>query len=228
MNSKSLSIWRRIGVLILGFLLVLLQSVFNASFGFFSSVPFNRWGAIILGIVLSAVIIFVVYKIYQKASDHSLEWLDGKNAARLLLFLGAILIMTQLGTMLMERIYQTDTTANDQLLLDILTNLDVPGKISYVLSTVIFAPVIEEFFFRGIMGDVVFKGLNEWLVILLSSLFFSVMHLSNNPISFIIYAGMGVILHLAYNRRHNVMDSIWVHLLNNAIAVIGQFIMLYN
>lgn len=63
-----------------------------------------------------------------------------------------------------------------------------------------------------------------WLPLIITSIVFGGMHVSNNLISFGIYFTMGLILYLSYNRRNNIKDSMMVHMINNSIIAIVMLV----
>ena len=59
-----------------------------------------------------------------------------------------------------------------------------------------------------------FKRGNIWPKVILSGVIFSTGHMSTNPISFLMYAYMGMVLPYVYLRTDDIRNSI-----NNAIAM---------
>ena len=88
----------------------------------------------------------------------------------------------------------------------------------------IFAAVLV---FKLAMSYFMFKDKNFTVAIILSSIFFSSMHLSGNIISFIIYAGIGAACFMAYWRKKNINDAILIHFLNNLPGAIMLIFGLY-
>ena len=82
------------------------------------------------------------------------------------------------------------------------------------------APVMEEIIFRGMISKGMFNDSYFSAAIIISSIFFSSMHLSGNFISFIIYAGIGAACFMAYWRKKNINDAIFIHFLNNVPGAI--------
>jgi len=107
-----------------------------------------------------------------------------------------------------------------QAILEVFKNLDSP--IWLFLVGVIFAPIVEELFFRGFL----FQGFRQkygWVKgILLSSVIFGAAHL--DPVAFIPTAILGVLLAYMYHRTNSVWPGVILHGLNNAMALFTVYI----
>ena len=101
------------------------------------------------------------------------------------------------------------------------------GIIILFIFLTFVAPYLEELTFRGIFKESLFSRHFFWTPLILSSVIFSANHASTNLISFLMYALIGVVLYLAYQRRGNIKDSIMVHMLNNGVASITLIIMIF-
>jgi len=94
----------------------------------------------------------------------------------------------------------------------------------FLLSIGIIIPFMEELIYRGIFKETLFKREMFWLPLIITSIVFGGMHVSNNLISFGIYFTMGLILYLSYTRRNNIKDSMMVHMINNSIIAIVMLV----
>jgi hypothetical protein len=86
-----------------------------------------------------------------------------------------------------------------------------------LLSVCVIAPVAEEAIFRGLILKDFIKHMNKWVAILLSALFFGVLHLN-------IWQGisaffLGILLGWLYVESGSLKLSIFAHAANNFIAV---------
>ena len=100
----------------------------------------------------------------------------------------------------------------------------VPGIIIYIIS-VVFAPAfIEEFVFRGIVMQSL-RRFGDIFAIVASSLLFGIFHfnLIQMPYAFI----MGLCMGYFVMRTGSLWVSIIVHLLNNAVTVVFEYIYPY-
>lgn len=82
-------------------------------------------------------------------------------------------------------------------------------SISSVLHILIFAPVMEELLFRGLILESLLKKYNRWRSIILCSLFFACFHL--NPYALISTFIGSVIICLVYIRLNSIIFAIIFH-----------------
>jgi uncharacterized protein len=109
-------------------------------------------------------------------------------------------------------------TQGDQIL-ELLAALDSP--IWFILVGVIFAPIVEELFFRGFL----FQGFRQrygWVSGgLLSSAIFGVAHL--DPVALIPTFILGFLLAYMYHRSNSVWPGIIIHVLVNAMGLFAAY-----
>lgn len=87
-----------------------------------------------------------------------------------------------------------------------------------ITVTVIMAPIVEELIFRGLLMGRVFN-LDSIVGLILSSLLFGLVHTPNSIGVWIVYAGMGLALGIAYRKFQKLEYCIMAHIINNSIAV---------
>ena len=87
------------------------------------------------------------------------------------------------------------------------------------LTAVLASPILEELTFRGILVGGCFPDKAFWLPVIVSGVVFSLVHQSNNPISWLIYAVMGGTFAYVYRRTDKLQATIIMHGFNNLIAV---------
>ena len=109
-------------------------------------------------------------------------------------------------------------TQGDQIL-QLFAALDSP--IWFILVGVIFAPIVEELFFRGFL----FQGFRQkygWVNgAFLSSAIFGVAHL--DPVALIPTFILGFLLAYMYHRSNTVWPSIILHVLVNAMGLFAAY-----
>jgi|JI8StandDraft_2_1071088.scaffolds.fasta_scaffold59806_2 membrane protease YdiL (CAAX protease family) len=106
-----------------------------------------------------------------------------------------------------------------------ITQMKSVPEYLFVLSVLALAPAfIEEIFFRGCLQQVMI-GLtnNMWIGIILTSLIFSAVHFSF--FGFLPRAGLGLVLGFIFFVTKNIWLSVWMHFLNNGIAVTQIYIL---
>ncbi|MFM0620949.1 CPBP family intramembrane glutamic endopeptidase [Streptococcus suis] len=111
------------------------------------------------------------------------------------------------------------TTANQE----IINNSGLPTLVLF-LFTVLFAPVLEELLFRGILMGRVF-GKDSILGLLLSSFLFGLIHNPTNIGSWVVYGGMGLVLGLAYRISGKYTNALILHSLNNLLGFLLMLLM---
>ncbi|MGD1858261.1 MAG: lysostaphin resistance A-like protein [Leptolyngbyaceae cyanobacterium] len=107
-----------------------------------------------------------------------------------------------------------------QQLFDIETAFPTLYKGLILFVAIVFAPLTEEFIFRGVL-------LQRWAVrwnlpvgIILSSVLFGLLH-ENNPLGLTMF---GIVMALLYIRSHSLWVPIIAHALNNIVAVTPELL----
>ncbi|RPA60744.1 CPBP family intramembrane metalloprotease [Aerococcus agrisoli] len=186
---------------------------------------------LILGVV-SLIFMFLVtiwfYRYYQKKHPDSFQPLTKKDLLHVAgLYVGILIFKTAM-SYLMGWVYGTDTTVNDEMIFGMLgDHPNILLSLNLGLSVITLAPVMEEIIFRGMISKGMFLDKYFWPAIILSSLFFSSLHLSGNLISFLLYAGIGAICFMAYWKNKNLNAAILLHFLNNLPGAILLIFGLY-
>ena len=91
------------------------------------------------------------------------------------------------------------------------------------LGLVCFAPLIEEFLFRGFLNNLLRGKVNTFVRMSIVSILFAAIHIPyyiQNWIQFIAYFIGSIILFLVYERRRSLFDAILLHSLYNGLLVI--------
>lgn len=186
---------------------------------------------VLISIILLALILFIIkltLNYYRNISKKQLLPLSKKDVLKDILYLLAIRIIVVILTIASSTIFKSDTTSNDQLLLDFGKNTSLPYFIAFILCIIIIAPLFEELVFRGIFPELFFQNKYKNLTMIVSSAIFAFLHGFDNVISFSMYFLMGLTLYLAYQRKGNLSDSILVHALNNSIGAIALIVMYFT
>ena len=87
-----------------------------------------------------------------------------------------------------------------------------------ITFTVIMAPIVEELVFRGLLMGRIFTP-DSIVGLIVSSLLFGLVHMPNSIGVWIVYAGMGFVLGIAYRKFQKLEYCIMAHMINNSIAV---------
>lgn len=170
----------------------------------------------IIGFLLMLIIIFLIYskelindpKLSIKLSRNSFIWI----------FVGGIFVfLAQIaGSVLDKSVFQL-TTQSANTSSTVATAVISPVAL---VSIVLLAPLVEEFVFRYAAINILAQKFKQTWSILISSLFFSIMHFD---FQFIFgYFLIGVILAVVYMRTNRLLVSFIVHASMNLIVVILQ------
>lgn len=136
------------------------------------------------------------------------------------ILLGYVTILFAEGILgnLNELLYHQSETANNASLAMMLGHNQLI-TIVFSFSAVVLSPIAEEYIFRGVLTNLFFKPSSFWPKIIVSGIVFSCGHLSTNPISFAMYAMMGMVLAYVYRRTGDIRNSMFLHGINNFVAM---------
>nr|WP_240518882.1 type II CAAX endopeptidase family protein [Leptolyngbya sp. BC1307] len=112
---------------------------------------------------------------------------------------------------------------NNPILQLVLEERDPLALGMFLFTAAIAAPVFEEILFRGFLLPSLTRYLPVWGAIGLSSLIFSVAHLSFSEV--LPLTVLGAILGFAYVRSRNLMSSILLHSAWNSVTMLGLFVL---
>ena len=170
----------------------------------------------LIGFSLMLIIIFLIYS-KEIINDQKLSIkLSGNSFIWILVGIIFVFLAQIVGSMLDKSIFQLTTQSANT------SNTVAAAAISPValISIVLLAPLVEEFVFRYAAINILTRRFTQTWSILISSLFFSIMHF-DFPFIFG-YFLIGVILALVYVHTNRLLVSFVVHASMNLIVVILQ------
>ena len=99
----------------------------------------------------------------------------------------------------------------------------------YTLMATVFAPFVEEIVFRGCIYRRIEASGHKYLGFLISSLIFGLIHVItpllqgdwSQGIYIIVYGSLGMVMCHVYEKTDSLFCSILLHMLNNAISILG-------
>ena len=145
--------------------------------------------------------------------EHLLTWDAWKS-----IFMGFLVMVPikMLGgiTLFLEHGAKTDTLNQS-----VIEQLGMSPLMLLVL-TVIAAPIVEEFVFRGLIVKQAFQF--SKLGVGVSTFLFGALHMPTDIGSWILYGGMGLVLALVYQKTQKLEYSIALHAINNFLGVISM------
>lgn len=92
-----------------------------------------------------------------------------------------------------------------------------------MLSTVLFAPILEELVFRRVVFGSIIQTQNFWIAGIISAIVFAAIHMEFTHI--LIYAVSGLIFAFLYYKTKRLLTSIIAHMLLNGFVTIVQVYM---
>lgn len=191
-----------------------------------------KWGLGIAYIVFIAAVIYFLWKAHKKHEDAAVaqQKFTWKDFGFAFLFFLLARVVAIGGTLLNQQLSGQTTTANDAGL-QALANFFVGGfflyTLLYVILVGIIGPIIEELAYRAFPNHLLFKHGHKVLAGIVTTAVFALPH-ATTVFEFLIYACLGAILYLAYQRRGNVKDSMAVHILNNLPSAIYLLLMAFK
>jgi len=125
-------------------------------------------------------------------------------------------------SILNQQIWQGQGGSNPLLFLAVQAQ-DPVALLIFFTTAAILAPVFEEMIFRGFLLPSLTRYFPVWAAILLSSLLFSVAHLSLSEV--LPLTVLGLVLGIVYTRSRNILASIIVHSLWNSGTLLSLYIL---
>ena len=204
--------------LVISFADLFLQLILGIYLGYNSSVkkgfsPFQSWSYLLI----TLIVLFLLYQFAIKRgllTAYRKDRLHRRAYWRGLLGLYAWAILSSLTFSLLGQ----QTTANQSSVDSLVTQLPLLVTISFV---VISGPFCEELLCRQWL----FSCLKQRpkLAICLSALLFGSIHMASGfePLSFMLYTGMGAILALVYDKtNYSFKTVLWLHISWNALTIL--------
>ena len=149
----------------------------------------------------------------EKPMGWCLKWI--------LIAIGASTMLAAVPTLiatLIQKIFDTSVSPTDTLLtVQTMSVIAVPKWITATVPTLIFAPVFEEFLFRGLIFPNNRK-MGELFTIIISGVFFGLWH-QNLPQIFAT-ASFGMFSAFLYLKTKSIYPSIIAHFLNNGLVIV--------
>jgi hypothetical protein len=121
-----------------------------------------------------------------------------------------------------QQIWQGQGGSNPLLFLAVQAQ-DPIALLIFFSTAAIAAPLFEEMIFRGFLLPSLTRYFPVWGAIVLSSLLFSIAHLSLSEV--LPLTALGLVLGIVYTRSRNILASMIVHSLWNSGTLLSLFIL---
>lgn len=118
------------------------------------------------------------------------------------------------------------STKNNTLIANIMGHSTLT-LVMLSITAVLASPILEELTFRGILMKGCFPAKMFWLPVIVSGVIFSLVHQSDNVISWLVYALMGGTFAYIYRKTDKLQTTIILHGFNNLIAVTAMIASLH-
>ena len=178
---------------------------------------------VVLYIMVTAASIYIARPVWAPSVEKFCT--DPKKYIRMIIYAIGFILAVNFGlSIIISFITKTDNSQNQQ----ILENNSLISPFYTFFYTCIVAPILEETIFRGGIYTFVKDKIGVVAALIISSLFFGLIHVSNALLSgdfndliyLILYAGIGFILGYAYERSDTIVVPIGIHAGNNLFSFI--------
>ena len=182
--------------------------------------------SLVFYLLMAASTLGVLYVAVKEYLPLSKEWFRINLAGRWPLWgLGGYLVALplMLGVSLLNQQIWQGQGGNNPILELVLNERDPVALGMFLFTAAVAAPIFEEILFRGFLLPSLTRYMPTWGAIGLSSLIFSVAHLSFSEV--LPLTVLGAILGFVYARSRNLAASILLHSTWNSITMIGLFLL---
>jgi uncharacterized protein len=180
---------------------------------------------VILHTSLTLLFLFLGSKLFQESNKY---W--SKSAIYVPILAAAFMIY---GGAMLSQAAQALSGQSDSVNQNYLFEMFKTHKASMMIQAIIFAPIVEEIIFRGIIYRH-FKRNGRYLIpLIVSTLLFATMHSLNAILSaqwadlwyIPVYAFMSLVLTYTYEKTQNLYSSVFLHCINNTISIAAMFML---
>jgi len=174
---------------------------------------------LVFGIILPAQQLTIVLAAFAITRTKGQRSLSGDFGFRIrlrdarFLLVGATLEVA-LTMALVPILHLNPSVKNQQLLNDLDKHRDAATIVLFVIGAVIFAPLVEELLFRGVLLRALLRKVEPPVAVLLSAVIFASVHYIGDPntLPFLpALAGLGAVLAVAALRTGDLSASIFIH-----------------
>ena len=181
---------------------------------------------LIVTIICGGILVFCMYKVHTKLFKPTVK---RKFQLMDLIFVFVTYITLRFSSYLIYNLWSSIAYGTGRTkLVDFFFRAHLPlttDKFIFALEAlglVCFAPLLEEFLFRGFLNNLLRGKMNAFVRMSIVSILFTVAHMPyiHNWIQFIDYLIGSIVLFLVYERRRSLFDSILLHSLYNGLLLI--------
>lgn len=177
-------------------------------------------------VLMAAATLGVLYWSVKEYLPLPKGWFRAKLSGKWVLWgFGSYLVALplMLGISLLNQQIWQGQGGNNPILQLVLEERDPVALGMFFFTAAVAAPVFEEILFRGFLLPSLTRYMPIWGAVGLSSLIFSVAHLSFSEV--LPLTVLGAILGFAYVRSQNLLSSILLHSTWNSVTMLGLFLL---
>lgn len=169
--------------------------------------------SIILGFIFALLFVATFYGLFAKTNEsekNSFTKLTKNNVLFTLLTTFAVMLILHGSLIPLSSLLPTNPMVEE--------NFEIISKFPLycIFTTCILAPLKEEYFFRGILMNKLQKKYNPWVGIIVSSLFFGLIHMNFQQFS--VAMPLGILFGYIYLETKSIYLCMFGHFLNNAFT----------
>ena len=182
---------------------------------------------LIVTIICVAILLIFMYRVHTKLFKPTVK---RKFQLMDLIFVFVTYVAVRFSSYLIYNLWSSWAYGTDRSkLVDFFFRANLPlttDKYIFALEAlglVCFAPLIEEFLFRGFLNNLLRGKVNTFVRMSIVSILFTAVHFPtyiHNWIQFLAYLIGSIVLFLIYERRRSLFDAILLHSLSNGLLVI--------
>ena len=197
-------------------LLKFMKYIFPAKFGVMLELNFN-YRLIFMQVSILLIFIVLYFIISKKPIKDTLNIKKISLKNIILIFLVSIFIQPIIMFISSISLFFTENVFGMQM----VSSLRYPLW-QLILATAVFPPILEEIIFRGILFKK-YEKYSFWYGIILTSLFFAIMHLNLNQCLYTFF--MGVVIAILVKMTGSIFSGILCHFIINATQSIITYVL---
>jgi uncharacterized protein len=208
-------------------------------FGYLFLIPEITGGAFILGLIneesiylfnsvlIGLLLISIIFIMASLSNENVQNWSWTTRIQQVLRHVAYIYITLIAVNALLGLVTNLETSENQQVIMEAFK--EAPLYIVFV--AVIFAPIVEEILFRGIIYRSLRYFKFRFLAVFMSSFLFGFIHIYDSVLNaqfedawfIFIYMAIGLFMCFIYEKSGDILTPIILHMVYNAVAVLTLF-----
>lgn len=180
------------------------------------------------GVLSTLVLVAIVLVMQSLATENVYQWTSTKRVQETLRNLMFIFVALFIFNSLLSLVTDLSTSENQLTIIEVFRQ----SPMYIIFLAVVFAPIVEEVIFRGI----VYRSLRylkfKWFAVFVSTFLFGLIHVTNAVLMgrfedawfIIVYMAIGFFMIRIYEHSGDILSPILLHMGYNAIAVLVMYL----